>query len=312
MEQPTGDGKIQAEITGGSSQYQHKHKYFSVITADEFPVYVRNLNQGLQRLKSSLENEVDSGNCDILITATDYVKLKYSDQQKGGSSADMDYFPVHLLQQFTEIVRDPPSTRQYSNTFDIPIPLNVSLCLISEWLGKELCKMSSVIAQKVEHFKTEHIDSIDDLPPAHELIEELFPGCMIVLLLHWIGSKDEVTPTYPVQDHSTSLSISASQTKDITQQCTSIKFVPETIEGAQQNMHFKTASQSSEQVSSNVSNSFSNSTWTEPVKRSRKRPFIDVEDPHKHPFSIIQLILEFANSALVSGVSHVVYSRLLH
>ncbi|XP_068678930.1 uncharacterized protein [Montipora foliosa] len=93
---------------------------------------------------------------------------------------------------------------------------------ISKYLGDEFHKLQLQIAERVTDFKKRHITSIDNLPPASELVKELFPDCMRVLLLHWIGNQD------------------------------------------QQNVN-----------------------------------------------SIIQVILELANTSLVSGVAHVMYSRLI-
>lgn len=106
-------------------------------------------------------------------------------------------------------------SRQYDTS-------SVILTSISKFLGDEFHKFQLQIAEKVTEFKKKHITSIDNLPPASELIKELFPDCMRVLLLRWIGNPD------------------------------------------QQNIN-----------------------------------------------SIIQIILELANTSLVSGVAHVMYSRLI-
>lgn len=96
------------------------------------------------------------------------------------------------------------------------------LAAISKCLGDDFNKLYNEISQRVTEFKKKHITSIDNLPPSSELVKELFPDCMRILLLHWMGNGDR------------------------------------------QNIN-----------------------------------------------SIIQVILELANTSLVSGVAHVLYSRLI-
>ncbi|XP_033827901.1 uncharacterized protein si:ch211-110p13.9 [Periophthalmus magnuspinnatus] len=71
-----------------------------------------------------------------------------------------------------------------------------SSCLLScigRWLGQQFHKANSSISQKVEGFKLHHIDRINDLPPAEELTQELFPEAMRSLLLHWMGLSEEAS-----------------------------------------------------------------------------------------------------------------------
>lgn len=96
------------------------------------------------------------------------------------------------------------------------------LLAISKCLGEEFHKLQPEINERVTEFKKKHITSIDNLPSSSTLVKELFPECMRVLLLSWMGSDN--------------------------------------------------------------------------------RQNID---------SIIQVILELANTSLVSGVAHVLYSRLI-
>lgn len=61
------------------------------------------------------------------------------------------------------------------------------------WLGQQFHAANNSISHKVEGFKVQHIERISDLPPAEELITELFPGAMQTLLLHWMGLSEEST-----------------------------------------------------------------------------------------------------------------------
>ena len=64
------------------------------------------------------------------------------------------------------------------------------LSAISKILGDELYKFQFEINARVTEFKKRHITSINNLPPSSELVKELFPDCMRLLLLHWMGNKD--------------------------------------------------------------------------------------------------------------------------
>lgn len=64
------------------------------------------------------------------------------------------------------------------------------LVAISKCLGDEFNKLQPEIGERVTEFKKKHITSIDNLPPSSVLVEELFPECMRVLLLGWMGSED--------------------------------------------------------------------------------------------------------------------------
>ena len=65
------------------------------------------------------------------------------------------------------------------------------LAAISKCLGDEFNKLQVEIGERVTEFKKKHITSIDNLPPSSELVKELFPDSMRVLLLHWIGNQDQ-------------------------------------------------------------------------------------------------------------------------
>ena len=62
------------------------------------------------------------------------------------------------------------------------------LLVISQWLGKKFHSFQSEIEAKVTIFKERHISSIDNLPPAEQVVEELYPVCMRDFLLAWMGT----------------------------------------------------------------------------------------------------------------------------
>lgn len=67
------------------------------------------------------------------------------------------------------------------------------LCYLGQWLGQQFHSANSKISQKVESFKVHHIEQISNLPPAEDLVSELFPDAMKTLLLHWMGLSGEST-----------------------------------------------------------------------------------------------------------------------
>ncbi|KAI9527692.1 hypothetical protein NQZ68_027782 [Dissostichus eleginoides] len=67
------------------------------------------------------------------------------------------------------------------------------LCGVARWLGQQFHAANGSISQRVEDFKVQHIERISDLPPAEELVTELFPEAMQTLLLHWMGLSEEST-----------------------------------------------------------------------------------------------------------------------
>ena len=64
------------------------------------------------------------------------------------------------------------------------------LSAISKCLGDEFHKLQPEIGERVTEFKKKHITSIDNLPSSSTLVKELFPECMSVLLLSWMGSEN--------------------------------------------------------------------------------------------------------------------------
>lgn len=64
------------------------------------------------------------------------------------------------------------------------------LVTLSKYLGDEFKDLQPGIGERVTEFKKKHITSIDNLPPSSLLVKELFPECMRVLLLSWIGNEN--------------------------------------------------------------------------------------------------------------------------
>ncbi|XP_041079056.1 uncharacterized protein si:ch211-110p13.9 [Polyodon spathula] len=62
---------------------------------------------------------------------------------------------------------------------------------VSSWLGQQFSSANSCISKQIEDFKVNHINRITDLPPAEELVSELFPESMRVLLMNWMGLSDD-------------------------------------------------------------------------------------------------------------------------
>ncbi|CAH1801910.1 unnamed protein product, partial [Owenia fusiformis] len=205
--------------------------------------------------------------------------------------SDAHTFPYELLTRFCSIRHDKKSMKKFRNGFDLPQKKCVLLSIVSEWLGKEFHELRKDIFSNVERFKLEHIQSINDLPPPQSLVEELFPECMQVLLVNWLGHQRNTQEETNVQNSSFK-SDANYQEESVTQQTVQIQ--EETITQEETIVH-------------------------EP---STKRHKIDkLNDSNKSSgqlcadsdmYSFIQVVLEFMNNSLISGVAHVVYSRLIH
>ncbi|XP_028680687.1 uncharacterized protein si:ch211-110p13.9 [Erpetoichthys calabaricus] len=68
---------------------------------------------------------------------------------------------------------------------------NSLLFAVSSWLGQQFSAAHTCISKRIESFKLNHIDRITDLPPAEDLVSQLFPESMRVLLLNWMGLSDD-------------------------------------------------------------------------------------------------------------------------
>ncbi|KAK3609012.1 hypothetical protein CHS0354_019826 [Potamilus streckersoni] len=131
------------------------------------------------------------------------------------------------------------------------------LQIISEWLGKEFHSLESQIATRVDLFKKENINAIDNLPPSQVIIDTLFPSFMKQLIINWLG-------------------ISEKSGLDTDLSCFEYDH-----------------------------------DYSPEVKKPRPSVTSSVIVESQPPFyPLVQLILEFASNSLVSGVAHVVYSRL--
>lgn len=141
------------------------------------------------------------------------------------------------------------------------------LRLVCDWLGGEFARLRTTINQHVDVFKADHIDRISDLPSARAVVHRLFPHCMILLMLHWMGSTVSATDNLP---------------------------------------------QFRDQLTDDLSQSEGSVGTSEARSRSElDHSYVADGCQESKLFSFIQLILEFANGCLVSGIAHVLYPRLL-
>lgn len=155
-------------------------------------------------------------------------------------------FPFHLIKDYLDQLKNPPAEMD-NGDWGISWEYNVFLNTISRWLGQEFHQFESYIGKRLEKFKQDHIDCIDNLPPAETVIDQMFPKCMKELVFNWTNGESLGQPEF---DHE----------------------------------------------------------YGSPQKKSRRC----LEEETDMVYPIAQHILEFANHALVSGVAHVVYSRLRH
>jgi len=144
----------------------------------------------------------------------------------------------------------------------------VWLRLVCDWLGGEFARLRTTINQHVDVFKADHIDRISDLPSARTVVRRLFPHCMIMLMLHWMGSTASTAGSVP--------------------QFTDLQ-----------------ADDCSQPEGSSIRTS---EAWS---RSELDHNYVADDCQESTLFSFIQLILEFANGCLVSGIAHVLYPRLL-
>lgn len=157
---------------------------------------------------------------------------------------------THLLELSASVLESSSRVDRISeDCFGLSPGKLAALNTLSRWLGEEFRKLEPAIAKRVLTFKEQHINSIDNLPPAEQVALELFPPCMVQLISAWIGLTELHSADSLQMDHN----------------------------------------------------------YGHKQKSSDKPP-----GQNRNLFPIIQLILEFANNALVSGVAHVVYCQLRH
>ena len=159
-------------------------------------------------------------------------------------------FIWEILDEYRITLKDSAQLKNFTD--QISLKFNVLLCVMSGNLGEQFSSFKKSISSNVDIFKTEHINEIDNLPSAQELVRLLFPHCMRIFMVTWMGTNSEIDPNGP-----------------------------------------------------------------SPKRRKLRKNFQqdglqDIESQPPNVFPFIQLILEFANNVLISGVAHVLYSRLLH
>ena len=215
------------------------------------------VDQILELLHSHMSAMLASGQdlLQKLIVLIEFFKHEFLMKDPSGESAA---FPYSVLEQYTLLIKNCGIQKLFGNKFDIPCRRNAVLCLLSEWLGSQLHSLSDVLHCRVEEFKQRNINCIENLPCPRTLVDLVFPRCMQILLVYWLGEQEEETEEpYAVADHSYS---------------------------AVRRSHCPNSATPAATPSTST--------------------------PDKFPF--IQFILEFANNALISGVAHVVYSRLVN
>ena len=200
------------------------------------------------RLKKQHLYESEQHSIDKLIVMLDFFKHEFINHPTN----ENDGFPFLILQKYLDLLKGGNNVCDtYANSFSIPYKLNIAMCIICEWLGDQFLALSDAIFKNVGIFKEQHLDCIDNLPPPHVIICDLFPRCMQILLKHWLKTDKQI------------------------------------------------ASKSSATCTST------------PSKRHCGDESSGVLECRDND-ALIQFILEFTSGALISGVAHVVYSRLVN
>ena len=100
-------------------------------------------------------------------------------------------FPIDIVNHYIDGIQTENNHTEsyYSRTLGICPKKKLLLNVISAWLGKEFSALQPAIMLKVDTFKKEHIECIDNLPPPKGLVSELFPESMVTLLEHWMSRQ---------------------------------------------------------------------------------------------------------------------------
>ncbi|KAL3856466.1 hypothetical protein ACJMK2_011220 [Sinanodonta woodiana] len=197
--------------------------------------------------------------CHVL-TTFDYLKCisNFATDDKLLPDCGLVFF--QMMEDFLTLLKsdiaETPSDKQ--DTFGMERQKFLLLQIISDWLGKEFHSLEKEIAKRVDLFKKENINAIDNLPPSQVIIDTLFPSFMKQLIINWLGISEK-----------------------------------------------------SDQDNTDLFCFEYDHDYSPKIKKPRASVTSSVTGESQSPFyPLVQLILEFASNSLVSGVAHVVYSRL--
>ncbi|XP_074643383.1 uncharacterized protein LOC141900401 [Tubulanus polymorphus] len=220
----TRTGEYQADCTASQSNPHTDHQNF-VIT--EFPVF-------------DVCGEINNFRtlCQVLIS---------SDNSHTTPTCNFCIFSLinNLLEKYLKIINDLSCDSCRVTEYDT---CDYMLCTIADWLGKKFAGLKQNVEKAVDTFKVNHIDCIDNLPPPEDIVSELFPKCMQILICQWMDVQNYDSNAENNSDH---------------------------------------------------------------VSKKRRVSDGRNEDVNKR-YHFVQLVLEFCNSAFVSGMSHVINAKLLH
>jgi hypothetical protein len=186
-------------------------------------------------------------------------------------------FPIALLGEYCELIGDKVDFCS-SDGYDVNGRLGVFIHLVCNWLGDQFARLRPIIANRVEAFKAENINRISNLPSPRVVVDQLYPHSMKLLFLRWMGSAD-------LSD----LDLSGSRTTDFS--------------------HGKHRMA----VPGHGHCDFVADSDIEMLENSGDHSYIAEHETvgETSLYAFIQLILEFANGSLVSGIAHVLYPRLM-
>ncbi|XP_033113538.1 uncharacterized protein LOC117114102 [Anneissia japonica] len=188
----------------------------------------------------------------------------------GNSVSCLPLYPLKLLTECIHHARTSQLSEQVCRDNMFEFMLN-SVC---RWLGIEFNHLIPNVLQKADEFKSRHIESIENLPSAGEVVTEIFHSAMETLLVNWMGIHSNQTKTY---------------TDAIQQNDSSQDEICSSRDSVQTNTDLNTGSERSLQ------------------------DMTDIEEGSPSLlklYPLIQLILELANQTLISGMAHVVFARL--
>ncbi|XP_048411887.1 uncharacterized protein si:ch211-110p13.9 [Stegostoma tigrinum] len=149
------------------------------LDCDSLSTRFRSVYQAFKILPLQIQKEHEK----TITLMLDFVELLIGENMCAQKLADM---MLQLLTHLQDFIVKIETTEAGVNS----IYCSHMLYTVSNWLGHQFYSANGLISKQVEEFKTTHIDSITDLPPAEDLVDKLFPEAMKVLLLSWMGLDD--------------------------------------------------------------------------------------------------------------------------
>ncbi|KAK6483516.1 hypothetical protein HHUSO_G15039 [Huso huso] len=137
----------------------------------------------LERLLQNSVTDMQKEKSGVVLLLLDYIDQLISRVTNEEKVSDII---LQILKATYKLHQEQNPETNVTSVYNSPL-----LHTVSSWLGQQFSSANACISKQIEEFKVNHIDRITDLPPAEELVSELFPESMRVLLMNWMGLSDD-------------------------------------------------------------------------------------------------------------------------